>query len=114
MPQTSSFQSHVQRYENWFAKNPWDYEAELRAVRSLLPKEGRGVEIGVGTGRFASPLGIEVGVEPAGNMAEIAQSRGIKVLSGVAEKLPFNDAAFDGRQPINHTHTVDSVGVTAG
>jgi ubiquinone/menaquinone biosynthesis C-methylase UbiE len=54
-----------------------------------------GVEIAVGTGRFAAPLGIRVGFEPAKAMRGMAQKRGIKVIDGVAEALPFEDCLFD-------------------
>ena len=95
MPKISPFQKYVDQYETWFKKNRWVYEAELRAVKALIPETGRGVEIGVGTGRFAAPLGIKIGVEPSGRMKEIAQKRGIQVLDGVAEKLPFDDYEID-------------------
>lgn len=49
----------------------------------------------MGTGRFAVPLGIRVGVEPAKAMADIAQKRGIEVYEEKAEKLTFNDSIFD-------------------
>jgi ubiquinone/menaquinone biosynthesis C-methylase UbiE len=49
----------------------------------------------VGTGRFAVPLGIRVGVEPAKTMADIAQKRGIEVHEEKAEKLHFDDSTFD-------------------
>jgi len=52
------------------------------------------VEIGIGTGRFAEPLGVEIGVEPSSYMREVAQKRGIKVLDGVAEKLPLKNSIF--------------------
>jgi len=95
MPKISPFQKYVDRYEMWFTKNRWVYEAELRAVKAMLPPGGYGAEIGVGTGRFAEPLGIKIGVEPSKRMREIAQKRGIKVLDGVAEKLPFDDSKLD-------------------
>ena len=53
------------------------------------------MEIGIGTGRFAEPLGIKIGVEPSKRMGEIAQNRGIQVLDGTAEELPFDDSLFD-------------------
>jgi ubiquinone/menaquinone biosynthesis C-methylase UbiE len=53
------------------------------------------VEIGVGTGQFASRLGIRTGVEPAAAMAERARARGVRVLHGTAECLPLRDASFD-------------------
>ena len=95
MPKISPFEKYAEQYEEWFEKNRWVYEAELRAVKAMLPPGGYGVEIGVGSGRFAEPLGIKIGVEPSKRMREIAQKRGIKVLDGVAEKLPFDDSQFD-------------------
>ena len=95
MPKTSPFEKHVEQYEEWFAKNRWVYEAELRAVKDMIPTGGHGVEVGVGTGRFAEPLGIKIGVEPSKRMREIAQKRGLKVLDGVAEEVPFDDSQFD-------------------
>lgn len=60
-----------------------------------VPKTGRGLEIGVGTGRFVQELGISAGVEPSPNMAAVAIKRGIKIISGYAENLPVDDASFD-------------------
>jgi len=95
MPKISPFEKYVEQYEEWFVENRWVYEVELRAVKAMLPAKGHGVEIGVGTGRFAEPLGIKIGVEPSKRMREIAQKRGIQVLGGVAEELPFDDSEFD-------------------
>ena len=95
MPRISPFEKYAEQYEEWFVENRWVYEAELRAVKAMLPVGGHGVEIGVGSGRFAEPLGIKIGVEPSRSMREIAQKRGIQVLDGVAEELPFDDAGFD-------------------
>ncbi len=89
------FGQHVDLYEQWFERNPLVYESELRAVASLLPADGVGIEIGVGSGRFAAPLGIRLGVEPSEPMAELARRRGIEVLQGVAEALPLADATCD-------------------
>jgi len=47
------------------------------------------VSIGVGSGLFASKLGIKYGVEPAKGMADLARKRGIEVKIGSAEDLPF-------------------------
>ena len=95
MPKISPFEKYTEQYEDWFEKNRWVYEAELRAVKAMLPSGRYGAEIGVGTGRFAEPLGIKIGVEPSKRMREIAQKQGIQVLDGVAEKLPFDDSQFD-------------------
>ncbi len=94
MPGISSFSENVERYEAWFLDNPFAYVSELHAIRELLPK-GNGVEIGVGTGRFAAPLGIKKGIEPSRPMAEHARKKGIEVAAGVAEHLPYRDSEFD-------------------
>jgi len=94
MAKTSAFDTQVDRYEGWFEKNNLAYESQIKAVRSVLPP-GRGVEIGVGTGRFAGPLGVEMGVEPSDFMKEAALEKGIEVIRGVAESLPLPDRSFD-------------------
>ena len=60
-----------------------------------MPKSNNGINIGVGSGRFAIPLGIKIGIEPSRKMRDIAQKRGIEVIDGVAESLPFDDSQFD-------------------
>lgn len=95
MPGVNAFDKNVDRYEQWFVDNPTAYVSELRALRELLPTSGSGIEIGVGTGRFAAPLEIKTGIEPSRSMAEVARKRGIEVVHGVAEHLPFADGEFD-------------------
>ena len=94
MAKTKAFDTQVDRYEGWFEKNNLVYESQVEAVRSVLPP-GKGVEIGVGTGRFAGPLGVEMGVEPSDFMKEAALEKGIEVIRGVAESLPLPDRSFD-------------------
>jgi len=91
----SLFDLNALDYDAWFDRHPWVYRSELEAVQQLLPEFGRGVEIGVGTGRFALPLGIKVGVEPAKGMADLAEKRGLEIHRAYAERLPFPDASFD-------------------
>ncbi len=95
MPKIEPFEEHTSRYEDWFKKNKFVYESELRAIREQLPARGKGIEIGVGSGLFAAPLGIKFGVEPSAKMRELARKRDIEVVEGVAEKLPFDDAQFE-------------------
>jgi len=95
MSRNEPFEEHASEYDHWFEQNALAYESELVAVRALLPEYRRPLEIGVGSGRFAGPLGITVGVEPSRAMAELARSRGIRVVEAVAEQLPFDDATFD-------------------
>ena len=95
MPRTGPFDAHSKAYEEWFSRNPYVYRSELEAVAHFIPAGGDGLEIGAGSGRFAEPLGIKVGVEPSREMRKLARSRGIRVFNSVAEKLPFPDGRFD-------------------
>lgn len=95
MPGIDVFEKHIDDYEAWFDKHRFVYESELRAIKEILPVSGMGLEIGVGSGRFAAPLGIRYGVEPSRAMREKARERGIKVIKGVAEALPFGEQEFD-------------------
>lgn len=81
-------------YDKWFDEHSNLYQSELLAIQSLLPTDGNGIEIGVGTGRFAHPLGIPFGVEPSKAMADIARQRGIEVTEALAENLPFEESTF--------------------
>ncbi len=95
MPKIQPFQEHTARYERWFEDNRWVYHAELKAVKSLVPEGQFGLEIGAGTGRFAAPLGITIGIEPSSQMRGVAQQREITIVDAVAENLPFKDSLFD-------------------
>jgi SAM-dependent methyltransferase len=94
-PRVAPFVHHHERYESWFERHDAAYLSELLAVRALLPWTGRGLEIGVGSARFAAPLGVEFGIDPAPEMLAYARSRGVRVACAVAEALPFAAAAFD-------------------
>lgn len=95
MPKIESFEKYSKEYDEWFIKNQNIYLAELNAIKRLVPSDKFGVETGVGTGRFALPLGIKLGVEPSRKMADISRSQGIEVYKALAEQLPFNDKTFD-------------------
>jgi hypothetical protein len=55
MPRIEPFEAHAERYEAWFERHPAAYASELLALRPFVPLSGRGLEIGVGSGRFAAP-----------------------------------------------------------
>jgi SAM-dependent methyltransferase len=96
MPKTEPFDKYSEEYDEWFKKNVDLYEAELETIRQLIPPHiSEGMEVGIGSGKFAVPLGIKIGVEPSQNMATKAIMQGIKVFPGVAEELPFSDCKFD-------------------
>jgi SAM-dependent methyltransferase len=95
MPNIEPFERYAGRYEAWFERNKYVYESELLAIRTLLPESGEGVEIGAGSARFAAPLCIKVGLDPSGKLGELARARGLEVVKGVAEALPFAHSTFD-------------------
>ena len=95
MPRVKPFEMYVKRYEEWFERNRNAYESELQAVKTLLPEGGTGIEIGVGTARFAAPLGITLGIEPSKAMREVARKKDIEVIEAVGENLPLADSQFD-------------------
>jgi len=92
---SDSFDQHAIRYEAWFEKHQNAYQAEVRALTQLMPATAVAVEIGVGTGRFAVPLGIRLGVDPSSAMLLRARERGVEAVLGVGEHLPFADSSFD-------------------
>ena len=92
------FDKNVEDYEAWYDKYPEVFESELAAVREQflkLPENIRGIEVGIGTGRFAQPLGIKEGIEPSEEMAKKAVNRNIEILKGAAEYLPYGDLQYD-------------------
>ncbi len=95
MSRTAPFDIHHRRYDEWFVHHAAAYQSELLAVRALLPWRGLGLSIGVGTGRFAAPLGVRVGIDPARAVLSYAVKRGVTVVQGTAEALPFANNSFD-------------------
>jgi SAM-dependent methyltransferase len=111
MARVEPFERHAERYDAWFVRHRYAYEAEIRALRALLPGRGLGLEIGVGTGRFAAPLGVQFGIEPAQAMLKFARSRGIRVAAAAAEALPFKAGSFDFALMVTTICFVDHVTV---
>lgn len=109
MPTAQPFERHPERYEAWFEANKAAYRSELEAVRRMVPRDGRRIEIGVGSGRFAGPLNIDVGIDPSVSMLELARERGVAVVRGVAERLPFTDGAFDAALIVTAICFVDDI-----
>ena len=88
------FDKHWKKYENWFEEHKSIYCSEVKALKKAKP-EGFGLEVGVGSGRFASLLDTEIGIDPSKIMLNLAKKRGIQVIQGVGENLPFKDNIFD-------------------
>lgn len=89
------FDRYYQKYDAWYYKHKFVYLSELEAIKKVLPKKGKGLEIGAGTGRFAAPLGIKYGIEPSRQMGQIAGKRGVDIKLGYGEKLLFKNSIFD-------------------
>lgn len=89
------FNTYYKEYDAWFEKNKWAYLSELEAVKKVLPGDGYGLEVGVGSGRFAAPLGIDEGIDPSDRMVELARARGVEAKVGRGEELAFRDSSFD-------------------
>jgi len=89
------FDKYIDQYENWFNDNYYVYQSELKAILQVLPSVGKGLEIGVGSGIFAQPLGIKEGCDPSDTMRKKAIERGINAVYGIAENLPYPSGSFD-------------------
>jgi len=95
MPRTEPFDKYLDEYEQWFEEYRFVYESELEAVKQFIPKNGKGIEIGIGTGRFAIPFGIKEGVEASCVMRHFAMHKGLEVYQGIAEELPLSEETYD-------------------
>lgn len=109
MAKTKPFDEHLTEYEQWFCDNHYVFESELEALRKVVPRNGRGLEIGIGSGIFAGPLGISEGVEPSKSMREIAEQRGLTVMDGIAEDLPVPDESYDFAMMVTTICFVDDI-----
>ncbi len=65
------FEAISKEYDQWFDDNKVTFLSELAAVKYFLPKQGKGLEIGIGTGRFAMELGIKYGIEPSETIEQL-------------------------------------------
>lgn len=95
MAKIEPFQKHIIKYDRWFKENRYAYQSEINAIKDLLPEFDTAVEIGIGSGKFAIPLGIKFGIEPSEKMRNSAKRRGIEAVDGVGENLPLKDSSFD-------------------
>ncbi|MFB6082348.1 MAG: class I SAM-dependent methyltransferase [Halanaeroarchaeum sp.] len=112
MPLTDPFDRYTERYEEWFERYEPVYRSELAALERAVDGDAFGLEIGVGSGRFAAPLGIDVGVDPSPAMLERARRRGVEVVRGVAERLPIGSAAVEVALLVTTICFVTDIGAT--
>lgn len=83
-------------YDQWYIDNSAIFQAEIAALKAVSPNFANALEVGVGTGIFATQLGVKQGIDPSPEMLDIARKRGIDATLGVAEQLPYADGSFDG------------------
>jgi len=90
------FDSLASDYDAWFEEEGrLIFASEVEALRQalpLLPKPW--IEVGVGSGRFAQALGIDIGLDLSSKLLEMARNRGISVFLGRGEEMPFQDGVF--------------------
>jgi len=91
----SVFDSYTVEYEEWFERNKFAYLSELELLRAVIPGHGRGLEVGIGTGKFAAPLAVGFGIDPSKNMLKLARNSGSEVVIARGEQIPFRDGVFD-------------------
>jgi len=95
IPSRRIFDKHAGDYDRWFDEHNDVYQAQVRMLRGAVPGHGSGLEVGVGSGRFAVPLGICCGIDPSRGLVRMAQQRGIEVVLGEGEHLPYRAGSFD-------------------
>ena len=90
------FSSLAQSYDLWYdTEGRLIYESELDCVRSFIKDGDRTLEVGAGTGRFAMHFKGAIGLDPSLGALNIAKHRGVKVVCGIGESLPFKSNVFD-------------------
>ena len=89
------FEQYSSEYDLWYEQESFIYQTELKALLELLPPVSEGLEVGVGTARFAQPLKVNYGIDPASAMLKIASSRLPFLVKGKAENLPFAKESFE-------------------
>lgn len=112
MPRIEPFERYPFKYDQWFIRNKYAYISELLAIKNQLPKSKNGVEIGVGSGRFAAPLGIKLGLEPSNKMRMLSKKRMIDLIDSIAENLPFRSSIFDFALMVTTICFIDDIEVT--
>ena len=90
------FEDLAEHYDAWFeGEGRRIFEIELAALKEAaqgLPRPW--LEVGVGSGRFAEALGIDLGIDPSRKLLELAKGRGVRAIYGRGETLPFRDGSF--------------------
>jgi SAM-dependent methyltransferase len=91
-----AFDSLSSIYDAWFEEQgKLIFAIEISAFQKVLPSLPKNwLEVGVGSGRFAQALGIDIGVDPSLNMLGLARKRDISVLLTRGENECFKNKSF--------------------
>lgn len=89
------FNTHFQEYDNWYEENKFAYLSEIQTIKQFLSLNAKSLEIGVGTGRFATALDVDCGIDPSFQMLKFAKKRKICVTQAKGEILPFKNGVFE-------------------
>ncbi len=84
----SPFDRHAAGYDRWYDEKDGKiiFATEVKALQEVLPGLPKPwLEAGVGSGRFASALGIRTGIDPSARLLQKAKSRGIITIKGRIE-----------------------------
>ncbi len=84
------FDKLASEYDNWYIHHRITALNEVNLVKSMLAYTRKPcLEIGVGSGFFASYVDCMYGVDPSVSMLTIARGRGVEVALGRGERLPI-------------------------
>lgn len=91
----SPFVTHAYEYDRWFDVHEELFKQQLDLIRPfLIPDRERILEIGCGSGRFSAALGIPFGIDLSPPLCRIAYLKGVRVVLGSGEALPFRVRVF--------------------
>ncbi len=109
MPKINAFQQYTKEYDDWFVQNHFAFLSELEAVKKVLTTTEKIIEVGIGSGIFALPLGITEGIDPSEAMRQKALEKGLVVKDATAESLPYDDVSINGIVMITSICFVDDI-----
>lgn len=95
--EADAFERQAVRYDAWYdgELGAAAFREEILALGPLLGGLPRPwLEIGVGSGRFARELRVDVGIDPAQAPLILASGREVRVTAAQGEALPFRRASF--------------------
>jgi ubiquinone/menaquinone biosynthesis C-methylase UbiE len=88
-------------YDEWYEhpQGSQIFKAELKAIESMIPESGLGLEIGSGTGIFAEHLKNNyrtiICLDPSAEMLKKALERSLPCIISLGNRLPFRKNIFN-------------------